>query len=806
MPTTPSTTSQKQTPTLLSLLIEQGVLTKEQAAVLPSGATARETEEWARANGLATDTQLLQANAKLYGIPFVRLKKGAVIPEVVTLIPEAVARRFDLAAYDKDNALLYVAIARPSQLKEAMSSGLLQRLQNDLHLKIAPAFALVDEVRALYGYYQQATKTTETADRSNEGSHTTASTATKTLPFQSLTGTTIDPTVLKKIPFEVAQKYQLVAFAETAPKQLSLAVVSFDDPELQQLIDFIEKNNDITVQLYQTDAAGYQSALAQYPEFSVAEASAGSSIPVQSVEKGTEKVSVNLPSVSKTVTVNAESTTDLPGDARAALTGTANSALMASAQPQTQPQSPVTQGITAVKIQTKDIDMAHFLANDPAATNPINRDQLVTPVLPSNQEAGQGADLMSFLDKPLNSVNDLAELVKMGNVPKIVAAALVLAVAMRASDIHIEATKVDIRLRYRIDGELVDILLLPRELLAPIVSRIKILSEMKIDENRIPQDGRFDVQFNHREIDVRVSTLPTVHGEKVVMRILDKTTGIMTLSDMGLDGPGLAKLMEAIKRPYGVVLATGPTGSGKSTTLYAILQEISRPEVNIVTLEDPVEYEIKGINQTQIKPKIGFTFAEGLRSILRQDPNVIMVGEIRDAETAEMVTHAALTGHLVLSTLHTNNAAGSLPRMINMGVEPFLITSSVDAIIGQRLVRRICPECKVEDHVPQEVIQNIYNELKDTPIPDEYKEPANWRFYRGKGCPNCHNGYRGRVGIFEVLLMSEAIEELAIKKEPESVIQEQAIKEGMITMSQDGLLKAIRGITTVEEILKAATE
>jgi type IV pilus assembly protein PilB len=329
---------------------------------------------------------------------------------------------------------------------------------------------------------------------------------------------------------------------------------------------------------------------------------------------------------------------------------------------------------------------------------------------------------------------------------------------------------------------------------------------MKIDEQRVPQDGRFDVTIDSRQVDLRVSTLPTVHGEKVVMRLLDKSEAIMTLEQLGVTGSNFDTLIANIKKPYGVILATGPTGSGKSTTLYAILSRISKPGVNVVTLEDPVEYELPGINQAQVKPSIGFTFAEGLRSVLRQDPNIIMVGEIRDLETAAMVTHAALTGHLVLSTLHTNDASGALPRLINMGVEPFLITSSINDVIGQRLVRKVCESCRERVEIPPAVKTFIKKQLSEVPsVQLKNLDLEQLTFYHGRGCPNCTNGYRGRIGIFEVLAMNEKIEELAIKKAPASDIRQAAIEAGMITMTQDGLIKALKGITTIDEVMRVTT-
>ena len=405
-------------------------------------------------------------------------------------------------------------------------------------------------------------------------------------------------------------------------------------------------------------------------------------------------------------------------------------------------------------------------------------------------------DLDTFLGREIKFINDLKQIAQTGNVPYILAAAVSLAAYMKASDIHIEPEEKDLRIRFRVDGVLRDMIRMPLILEPALMSRIKILSRLKIDETRIPQDGRFDVKAHGHEIDLRVSTLPTVRGEKAALRLLDKSQNIYTLEELGITGRGLKVIEENITKPYGVILSTGPTGSGKSTTLYSILKKIASPAVNVITLEDPVEYEIPGINQCQVKPKIGFSFAEGLRSVLRQDPNIIMVGEIRDAETAGMTTHAALTGHLVLSTLHTNDAAGALPRMINMGIEPFLITSSMNLIIGQRLVRKICPKCRHEVKIPDTLMQEITEELKKFNLQTPYK------FYEGAGCDACNNGFTGRIGIYEVLEMTEKIEELAIKKRPGSEINQAAVEDGMVTMKQDGLFKALKGVTTVAEVYR----
>lgn len=391
---------------------------------------------------------------------------------------------------------------------------------------------------------------------------------------------------------------------------------------------------------------------------------------------------------------------------------------------------------------------------------------------------------------------------------KIVEVILSNAIEANASDIHIEPSEKDVRVRYRIDGILHTSLVLPRNVLAAVVTRIKILSNLKIDESRLPQDGRFHMDVGKKSVDLRVSILPLIYGEKIVMRILDKTGSVPTLEQLGIRGLALKWIQENIKKTHGIFLITGPTGSGKSTTLYSILSILNTPNVNIVTLEDPVEYFIEGVNQSQVNAEIGLTFAAGLRSILRQDPNIVMVGEIRDKETAELAVHAALTGHLVFSTLHTNNAIGAMPRMIDMGIEPFLLTASVNIVMAQRLVRKICPHCKQEIPVPKGFEDEIKKSMET--VPKDYIEgfdPNVIKMYKGAGCEKCgHTGYAGRFGIFEVLPVTNEIQDLVLGKASSHKIYEVASKLGMITMKQDGAVKILRGETTMDEVIRVTTE
>lgn len=403
--------------------------------------------------------------------------------------------------------------------------------------------------------------------------------------------------------------------------------------------------------------------------------------------------------------------------------------------------------------------------------------------------------------------DEIGQIIKEAPIAKIVSTILEYAIKNRASDVHIEPQEARTRVRYRIDGILHEKLALPKTVHNAVISRIKILSNMKIDEKRIPQDGRFNFKLDNEEIDLRVSTLPTVYGEKVGMRILRKTGGIPDLPDLGLTGVALKNLEFAITRPHGIILVTGPTGSGKTTTLYSILQRLNTPKVNIITLEDPVEYEITGLNQVQINLQAGLTFASGMRAFLRQDPNIILVGEIRDSETAQLAVQAALTGHLVFSTLHTNNASTAIPRLLDLGIEPFLIASVLNAVGAQRIVRRICNFCKKTFQPTPTIINDIEKVLGSLNPKINNGEKSQILLYRGIGCRECNNsGYLGRIGIFETVTVSSAIARLVMTRATAEIIEKQAISEGMITLKQAGFLKALAGITTIEEVIRVAEE
>lgn len=397
----------------------------------------------------------------------------------------------------------------------------------------------------------------------------------------------------------------------------------------------------------------------------------------------------------------------------------------------------------------------------------------------------------------------IGEIIKEAPIAKIVSTILEYAVSSRASDVHIEPQEDRVRVRYRIDGILYDKLSLPKNVQDAVVSRIKILSEMKIDEHRIPQDGRFNFKVADNEVDLRISVLPAAFGEKIVMRLLRKTGGIPTLDDLGLTGSTLRTMETAMLRPHGIILVCGPTGSGKTTTLYSVLNKLNTTRVNIMSLEDPIEYQLAGINQVAVNPAVGLTFATGLKAFLRQDPNIILVGEIRDKETNELALQAALTGHLVFSTIHTSSASGALPRLLDLGAENFLLASTINAILGQRIVRRICENCK-EQYVP---IAQILDEVKQSLGNYFPKTQTEIKLSRGKGCDQCgKSGYMGRIGIYEALSVTPKISSLVLENADSATIEKQAISEGMITMKQDGYLKVLQGITTVEEVLRVAQE
>ena len=418
------------------------------------------------------------------------------------------------------------------------------------------------------------------------------------------------------------------------------------------------------------------------------------------------------------------------------------------------------------------------------------------------EEEGKGKEVEVIKVEGTLEVGTVLEESAKAPIVKIVDLMITEALKKRASDIHVEPAERELRVRYRVDGHLYDIFRLPKKNQNAILARLKIISGLDITEARLPQDGRFKVKLKDREIDFRVSALPTTFGQKFVLRSLDKTKLALGLDTLGISAEPLRLLQEAIKKPYGMLLITGPTGCGKSTTLYSILTKLNTPELNVVTIEDPVEYQVEGVTQIPVKPEIGLTFASGLRSVLRQSPDVIMVGEIRDSETADIAVKASLTGQLVLSTLHTNDAVGAITRLIDMGVEPFLVASSLIVTSAKRLCRRVCPSCREEIHIPKESWKKLGIEKV---VAISGKKPV---FYKGKGCHQCNNiGYFERIGIHEVLMIDDSLRDMIIKRSSSSQIKDFAVKEkGMLTLRDDAMLKVVEGITTLEEAIQATTE
>jgi general secretion pathway protein E len=421
----------------------------------------------------------------------------------------------------------------------------------------------------------------------------------------------------------------------------------------------------------------------------------------------------------------------------------------------------------------------------------LNRDS--AEQLVQNMEEDSSA-IISEIEEKADLLDDISD----APIIKLVNHIISQSVKARASDIHMEPYQDSFKVRYRVDGILYDLLSPPKWVQPALISRIKVMAKMNIAEKRLPQDGRLDVKIGNQQIDVRVSTIPTSFGERLVLRLLDKSGSLISLSDLGLPPDKLDQLENLVRSPNGIILVTGPTGSGKTTTLYAILSSINKPDINIITIEDPVEYQIEGISQIQVNPKISLTFANGLRSIVRQDPDVILVGEIRDRETAEIAVQSALTGHLVFSTLHTNDSASAITRLVDIGVEPFLISSSVLAVIAQRLIRVLCKDCKQPYTPDKSALESIGI------VPDQLHEAT---IYRAEGCENCfHTGYKGRNGIFETMLLDSSLKSLILTTYDSGRIKDAALNLNMITLRQDGIQKVLRGISTIEEVIRVTQQ
>jgi general secretion pathway protein E len=412
-------------------------------------------------------------------------------------------------------------------------------------------------------------------------------------------------------------------------------------------------------------------------------------------------------------------------------------------------------------------------------------------------EAIQDLDTEGIDDSALDEPVDLLDSEDEAPIIRLVNSLLFRAVKDRASDLHVEPYEREVAVRFRIDGDLYDILKIPKRLQSAVTSRIKLLGQLNIAEKRLPQDGRIKIKIAGKDIDIRLSTVPTSHGERIVLRLLDKSQGILNLKTIGFDSEILTKMEELIARPYGIILVTGPTGSGKTTTLYSCLSQINREDINIITVEDPVEYQLQGVGQIQVSEKIGLTFPGALRSVLRQDPDVVLIGEIRDRETAEIAVQASLTGHLVLSTIHTNDAASSIARLVDMGVEPFLVSSSLVGILAQRLVRRVCEHCKVPYSATSEELAQLGLD----------KIPTHATIFRATGCERCYRtGYSGRIGIFELLPVDDDFRTAILKASDAISLKREALKKGFKSMRHDGLRKILQGVTTIEEVLSTTQE
>ncbi|HSI20561.1 MAG TPA: ATPase, T2SS/T4P/T4SS family [Verrucomicrobiae bacterium] len=798
-------------------------------------------------------------------LPVIDLKGRTIDPAVLKRVSFDTMKRFQVAAFEENEKELKLALVYPEQLKQGFFTAL-----KDMEGKVGRTIRLFRTdpqsfAKVLSSYPhptppvppkapdipkkdvpQQVTPQEKPEEKKEEKKQeepakrvdvpitsSTSSPATKkgedATPAPPLfkLGQSVALNYLKRVPLDYAETHRLVSVDFFPPKSYWFVTDGQNMGQTQKLVKEIEKSNDITVHLIKVEEKQLDDLLAYYANKLDEEKKKQEETKrkeqsrmdlkgeTQPEEQEVEKVlnaDVTVPDVQAAIISTEEEKGGFAGlfqrVAHSFGTGKVEEVVQDSVE-EDKEKLEKSAPVEKPKAVAPDTGVSSRSAAAPAEmVKPVTPDASVpaAPAPAPSAHSDEEGDIGKLLEGVVNTVDELKEHVKKGFIPRIVAAVVSYAIHEKASDIHVESFDDEVRVRFRVDGQLMDIIKLPPDVHAAMVSRIKILSRLRLDETRIPQDGRFDVSFNDAQVDLRVSVMPTVHGEKVVMRILDKSKGITSLEKLGIEGLGYQHLMEAIQKPFGVCLATGPTGSGKSTTLYAILNRIATPNVNVVTLEDPVEYEMKGINQAQIRPKIGFTFAEGLRSVLRQDPNIIMVGEIRDGETANMATQAALTGHLVLSTLHTNDAAGAIPRLTNMGIEPFLITSSLNVALGQRLVRKICPHCKKDISLPpgfKAQIEADVAKIAQLNPSDAARLPKEVKFYQGVGCEKCGGkGYLGRMGIYEVLTMTEPISELTLKHAPNSEIQAQSQKEGMLTMYQDGLIKVVNGVTTLDEVLR----
>ena len=715
-------------------------------------------ERFLLSNKLVSREAINKSYSIILKLPFVGLGNLAIPDETLNLIPNKTAKRFTVVPFAVKGNTINLAIGNPGEVFLPQNRSI-EELFGSKGMKIELFVTTPEDILRVFNRKKESSGQVLL----NQGG----------LPVIFLRNRNVDQKNLQLLPLEFILKNRLAIFDHVKDKSFRIAEEDPYSPKTRQIVEYLKKNNNLDLEEFSTSKDDIDYLISLYQKNTGAKPAE-----IQPEKKEEKKQDGAFSGI-----VNSLISDDKPG-----LT--------------------IEKQSDAGQVQAEDGKNLSQTAENDGDGKKTKEDEVRYEMEQSKRTEAEDRDIGKLLGKDVKTIDELKEIAKENSVPKLVAAVISYALSLGSSDIHVEPEAKRLRVRFRVDGILKDIIQLPTDFEAQITSRVKILALMKLDETRIPQDGRFSVNFMGREVDVRVSMLPTVFGEKTVMRILDKSQGILSLEDLGFVGSAFKIIMEQIKQPYGIILATGPTGSGKSTTLYAILNRINQPGVNVVTLEDPVEYDMPGVNQCQIKPKIGFTFAEGLRSILRQDPNIIMVGEVRDSDTASMATHAALTGHLVLTTLHTNDAASALPRLINMGVEPFLITSSINLIVAQRLVRRICPKCREKSDIPPALKESMEQELKD--IPKISKEDAARikpiQFFRGRGCSECTEGFKGRVGLYELLVMNDNIESIAVSRRPASEIKAAAIKAGMLTMKQDGILKALEGLTTIDEVLLATGE
>ncbi len=806
---------------ILDVFILQNVINRDDADKLARNLkTNREIQNFLLQNSIVTQETVNKAYSILLKIPYISLRNVEIRKDVLEFIPAKYARKFGVIPFAVEDQTIRIAISRPADLVLGFKNGLAKVLGNTGYA-VELFITGEDDFNSVVGQYDSKNKSNILLSRGS-------------LPVVYLRNQPIADKYLKKLPRDFIAKNRLVVFGENQNGGFLIAAEKADAAITIKTLDFLEKENSIKIEVFATSKEDIDYCLDLYDGKKMIEKVAAQPVvaeqlpaPEEILQKAENKTDpqkgiFNFSNFWTTASSNndpdnltidsIESDPNTPGES------VQNIFLPPKIADLPQPtisqpvnsQSDTSQPANLPVLNNVPKQMTRISIQPEIAVgkeDPLQNIENVSKIEIEDNELAD-RDIGKLIPDDVHDIPALKSIIDESNVPKIVAAIINYALNNRASDIHVEPENKILRVRCRIDGILRDIAKMSLSLHPPFVSRVKILAGLKIDESRIPQDGRFDVSFLKREVDVRVSTLPTVHGEKVMMRILDKGQGILSLEDLGMQGSAFDLTVSTISRPHGIILSTGPTGSGKSTTLYAIINRINIPGINIVTLEDPVEYEIPGVNQCQVKPDIGFTFASGLRSVLRQDPNVIMVGEIRDSETANMSTHAALTGHLVLSTLHTNDSAGALPRLENMGVEPFLITSSINLIVAQRLVRRICPKCREEMKAPQKLYDEVLvelNKISPNNTKDRLRIPRELKLYYGKGCSECDQGYKGRIGIFEVLEMTPEIEDLAVDRKPASDIRSAAIRAGMITMRQDGIIKAFQGFTTIDEVFQAVT-